>query len=357
MPTMLRRFFDLFAVALLAAAASACAKDDATELPENTNREYDFDITVTRDGKQVTPERYGVMTRGYGFDQYATMDPDRSFGLVGINAETGELVIDNQPIYSAGSGYSWVSDDVWNEPMLLSAYYPYKNKITYRPQDRAYTVRFSTDDTDAGPLISNTMRKAIDKINRIPLEFQHITNDIGYKICDVTPFEALQGLVHLRKVTARNVASAGFFVNDLDQNAGAWQSVGYYRDVVVFEGDARVPVGSENEQFLAYDALVDHMADSHRFYAVPDEIVLGQQYVEVIFDVDSFTNEGFTYPALYHQVAKYALYGLLPDNVFAYGKQYTFHIGLDLSPIYQEITFAPSVSDWETKIYENNDDF
>ena len=51
------------------------------------------------------------------------------------------------------------------------------------------------------------------------------------------------------------------------------------------------------------------------------------------------------------------LYGLLPDNVFVYGKQYTFHLRLDLSRIYHEITFAPSVGEWETKIYENNDDF
>ena len=31
--------------------------------------------------------------------------------------------------------------------------------------------------------------------------------------------------------------------------------------------------------------------------------------------------------------------------------------GLDLSSIYREITFAPAVADWETTIYENNDDF
>ncbi len=42
---------------------------------------------------------------------------------------------------------------------------------------------------------------------------------------------------------------------------------------------------------------------------------------------------------------------------FGEGKQYTFHIGLDLSSVYHQITFAPSVSEWETKIYENNEDF
>ena len=51
------------------------------------------------------------------------------------------------------------------------------------------------------------------------------------------------------------------------------------------------------------------------------------------------------------------LYGLLPDNVFVYGRQYTFHLGLDLGSVYSEITFSPTVSEWETKIYENNDVF
>ena len=89
----------------------------------------------------------------------------------------------------------------------------------------------------------------------------------------------------------------------------------------------------------------------------PDEIEIGKQCVEVIYDVDGFTHNGFYYEPLKEQVARYMLYGLLPDNVFAYGKQYTFHLGLDLSRVYHEITFAPSVGEWETKIYENNDDF
>ena len=39
------------------------------------------------------------------------------------------------------------------------------------------------------------------------------------------------------------------------------------------------------------------------------------------------------------------------------GKQYTFHLGIDLASIYREISFTASVGDWETKIYENNEDF
>ena len=84
---------------------------------------------------------------------------------------------------------------------------------------------------------------------------------------------------------------------------------------------------------------------------------MGRQYVEVVFDVEGFELNGFYYQPLENQSFRYMIYGLLPDNVFVYGRQYTFHIGLDLSSIYTEITFAPSVSGWETKIYENNDTF
>ena len=89
----------------------------------------------------------------------------------------------------------------------------------------------------------------------------------------------------------------------------------------------------------------------------PDDIEIGKQYVEVVFDVDGFTHNGFYYQPLKEQVSKYMIYGLLPNNCYIYGKQYTFHIGLDLSSVYHKITFAPSVGDWETKIYENNDTF
>ena len=99
------------------------------------------------------------------------------------------------------------------------------------------------------------------------------------------------------------------------------------------------------------------MMQSHRYYSIPDEIEIGKQCVEVVFDVDGFDIGGFHYEPLKNQVYKYMLYGLLPNNEFVYGKQYTFHIGIDLSPLFQEVTFSASVGDWETKIYENNEDF
>ena len=339
-------------IAALAALAACSAMDD--DSPSLKNRRMNFDISVTRDGTPLT--RSGAEES----DKLATMDEDIPFGLVAIDFEKGQLVLDNMKVGNSGGSYSTSFDGyMWNgvNKVSISAYYPYVDDVMYGDGFENYIINYSINETEAGPLVSKTVERAIDQLNMVPLVFQHITNDIGYKICDITPDKNLQGLIHLRKLTATNVASAGVFVNDVLNSNGVWHKQGYYRKVVVFDGDAKVGVGSENEKFVGRDTLVDRMADSHRYYSIPDDIEVGKQCVEVVFDVEGFEHHGFYYKPLKDQVRKFMLYGLLPNNIFVYGKQYTFHIGLDLSSVYTAITFAPSVGDWETSIYENNEDF
>ena len=351
------------ALAALLFATVSCVVTD-NDVPDfgAGKKKVDFDILVTRDGEVVSRERSGVMTRGevdLG-DKLATMDKDIPFGLIGIDFEQERLMIDNAMVRSNASGYNaWLDDFLWSssDKLSLSAYYPYVDNIGYGKGYETYSIQYSVGDTEAGPLVSKTVEKAISQLNMVPLVFQHITNDIGFKVCDATPDKQLQGLIHLRKLTATNVASAGIFINNVQDGSGRWSRQAYYRDVVVFEGDAKVGVGSENEKFVGYETLVDRLKDSHRYYSVPDDIEIGKQCVEVVFDVEGFTYEGYDYSPLKGQTAKYMLYGLLPDNISVYGKQYTFDIGLDLSSVYKQIAFTASVNDWETKIYENNDDF
>lgn len=346
-------------------ALSSCAKIDdvpSFEDKSSSKSKMDFDIMVTREGKVIDKARSGIMTKAAvdDADKIATMNSDIPFGLIGIDYENGQLVLDNASVSSDGTGYSGMFDNyLWaaSNKISFSAYYPHVESVNYGDNLENYSIPYSVSETEAGPLVSKTVEKAINQLNMIPLVFQHITNDIGYKICDITPDETLQGLIHLRKMTAVNVAQAGVYVNDVLNNSGTWHKQAYYRKIVIFDGDAKVGVGSNEEKFVGYDTLVDHMVDSHRYYSIPDDIEIGKQYVEVVFDVDGFTHNGFYYEPLKNQVHKYMLYGLLPDNTFVYGKQYTFHIGIDLSSIYRQITFAPAIGDWETSIYENNDDF
>lgn len=363
---MRARYLNIASFVLFAfLALPSCSKVEDFNLPrQQQGKNVGFDIKVTREGEEIQSSRRGLMTKSSssGSENLATMNHDLSFGLVGIDYDHHSLVVDNARINSDGSNYgafldSMFWEDIRTEAISFSAYYPYVQNVEYEDSLEAYSIPYTVEETNAGPLVSKTVEMAVAQLNMIPLEFQHITNDIGYRICDVTPKDALKGLVHLRKLTAYNVASAGVFVNDVTLSQGIWHRQGYYRKVIVFEGDAKVGVGSENEKFVGFDSLVDRMVDSHRYYSIPDEIEYGKQFVEVVYDVEGFELNGTYYPPLEDQVARYMLYGLLPDNVFVYGRQYTFHIGIDLSSVYQEITFAPSVGDWETKIYENNDDF
>lgn len=347
----------LFAItsALLAVFTACSSVEELPSAKESGQRQVDFNIKVTRDGKELTKGE--LVDAG---NMLATMDTRRPFGLVGIEKGTNAVLIENSPVYSNGEGYQKRLDSgLWDIPsmVLFSAYYPHVKSIVYENDNLSYSIPYTVNETEAGPLVSKTVERAIDQLSILPLEFRHITNDIGFRICDATPMEELQGLIHLRKLVATHVASAGIYLNDLAIDRGSWNYQGYYRTVTVFEGDAVVGVGSENEKFVGRESLEDHMATSNRFYAIPDEIEMAKQYVEVIFDVDGFTLNNYHYPPLENQSLKYMIYGLLPGNIMIPGKQYTFHIGLDLSSIYREITFAPSVSGWETKIYENNDDF
>lgn len=347
---------------LLAATASAlsCTFDANIQDPSRDTRkkEVSFPVYVSRFQGQK-----GNFTKGEAVEtgnKIVTMDTSIPLGLVGVDFETGALILDNEKIsYSDGMYRGFFEHGLWDIPSIVSfsAYYPHVPSVAYGDEFKTYSIPFDSADTEAGPLISKTVQSAVDKLNMIPLEFQHITNDLGFKICDVTADPNLQGLIRLKKVTAHNIASAGVFVNDMEYGLGVWQRRGYYRDEVIFEGDEPVGVGMDNEMFIGRYALVPHMIDSYRFYAIPDDLVLGKQYVEVEFDIEDFYRGTFHYNALKNQKVKYMLYGVLPDNVMVYGKQYTFHLGLDTGKYYEPVSFGASVSDWETKIYENNDDF
>lgn len=360
---------NLVALVLLAAtiSLSSCLKHDVIgpnphdsgSADGGRKEKMEFDITVTRDGETIPRAR--IATKG-GYeenDNYATMETDRAIGIIGADFYTHELIIDNERAYHSGNTYSgWFNTDSWkgHERISMSAYYPFVEDVKYSDNndEYSYSIPFKVDDVDAGPLVSKTVVQALDRLNLIPFEFQHITNDIGYTLQDVTADPQLQGLIHIRKITATNVASAGVFVNNMHVNNGTWGRQGYFRDVVVFEGDAKLGL---EEKFVGRNALVDRMAESNRYYAVPDEIRIGKQCVIVEYDVEAFTIGGFTYSELTGQTARFMLYNVIPGNVMEYGKQYTFHLGLDTGEIYQAVAFSASVSDWETHIYEDNEVF
>lgn len=337
------------------------------------SKDVSFDIAITRDGKISTRSDGGYGNIVTETDKDAKLDPSKPFGLMGVDPQTYEVLINNQRVFeTAGIRSATFDSRNWHstENIMLSAYYPYVDETEFMNGNRAYVIPYHAEETKAGPLVSNSVQHRLSYLDIIPLVFRHITNDIGFRICDITFDPQLQGHIRLRKLSAHNFATEGFYLDSIGNNNGMWIQKTVCPEIGVFEGNARVGCGAENEMFVGFDNLVSDRKLSSRFYAVPEDIKMGKQYIEVVFDVDEFEYDGHKYKELKNQVQKFPLYGVLNGNSCICGKQYTFHLGLDLGTLYQPIEFTASVSDWEhnygvdinsvwgeNKIYEDNDFF
>ena len=353
---------------------SCTANDEMESFDEFEKRkDVSFDIAITRDGRINSKAEGGYDNLLVEADNEAKLDPSKPFGLMGIDAKTSAVLINNQRIFeTAGIRSATFDSRNWysTENILLSAYYPHVEETEFLSGNRTYIIPYHADDAKAGPLVSNTVERRTSYLDVIPLVFRHITNDIGFRICDITFDPQLRGHIRLRKLSAHNFATEGFYIDSIGNNGGVWIQRTICDEIGVFEGNARVGVGAANELFVGSDNLVSERKRSSRFYAIPDEIKMGKQYIEVVFDVDEFDYNGQHYKELKNQVQKFPLYGVLNGNSSICGKQYTFHLGLDLGTIYQPIEFTASVTDWEhnydvdinnvwgeNKIYEDNNFF
>lgn len=353
----------------------SCSTDDEFQSFDGFEKRTDvsFDITITRDGQINTRADGGYGNYSTQEDLEAKLDPSKPFGLMGVDARTNAVLINNERVFeSAGIRSTTFDSRNWysTEDILLSAYYPYVMEAEFLSGNKAYIIPYRAEETEAGPLVSQSVRRSTSYLDVIPLVFRHITNDIGFRVCDITYDPGLQGHIRLKKLTARNFATEGYYVDSIGNNGGKWVQKTTREEISVFKGDAKVGVGTENELFVGVNNLVPDRRHSSRFYAVPEDIKMGKQYIEVIFDVEEFDYNGQHYKGLKNQVQKFPIYGVLPGNSCICGKQYTFHLGLDLGTLYQPIEFTASVGDWENsynvdinsvwgenKIYEDNDFF
>lgn len=336
-------------------------------------KDVSFDIAITRDGKISTRADGGYDNIVTESDKEAKLDPNKPFGLMGVDAQTNAVLINNQRVFeTAGIRSATFDSRNWHsaENILLSAYYPYADETEFLSGNKAYIIPYRAEETKAGPLVSNTVKHSVSYLDIIPLVFRHITNDIGFRICDITYDPQLQGHIRLKRLLAHNFSTEGYYIDSIRSGRGAWVQKTICDEIEIFEGNSRVGIGTENELFVGSDNLVSDRKHSSRFYAIPEDIKMGKQYIEVVFDVDPFEYNGQKFNGLKNQIQKFPLYGVLNGNSCICGKQYTFHLGLDLGTLYQPIEFTASVSDWEqtygvdinsvwgeNKIYEDNDFF
>jgi len=348
-----KRLIPVIVIVTISLLLVSCQTDDETgPVFKEKSGSLSFNYVITQDGQVKTrSEIEGGSFSSTQQDVNATLDPSKPFGVVGVDADSYSLLIDNLPVYERGGTRSVdLNPNAWSADtrILLSAYYPFVDDVEMIDRNRSYVIPYKSEDREAGPLVSKTIEKRISYMDVVPIVFRHITNDIGFAVSDITEVDGLKGHIRLKKLIAHNIATEGYYVDTIGTGNGVWIHRSMHKNILVFEGDSQVGVGTANELYVGKDVLVSNFRNSHRFYSIPEEIKMGKQYIEVVFDVEPFTCNGARYSGLKDQVQKFPIYGVLPNNEYVYGKQYIFHLGLNLASIYKEIQFTATVADWET---------
>ena len=280
---------------------------------------------------------------------HAFLDSQIAFGLVGVDNEDKTVLVENQPVYETDGirTASLFTSSLSSGSMQVSAYYPHASSVNYR-KDGSYSISFTPNDIEKGPLASNTVNMRCDQdLEMVSLQFHHISNSIGFEVCDITDDEQLKGLMSVRKVILHGMPAEGLFVVDGDESR--WVPNAKRKNIVIYEGNDSVRCGVENSSFMAAGKLSDDRADCNHVYVVPEEFKEGKHYVEVIFDVAPFDYDGTHYRGAKGQSQISQLAGVIPDDQMELGLQYTFVLGMNIYTVYRPIEFSASINDWEVK--------
>jgi len=346
--------------AMLVVVLSSCGKDESFVVVNSGQQTHTiFNITVAKNTKTKTKsttksesETKANADSRTSYDtekKHAYIDANTAFGLVGFDNETNNVLVDDIAVFENNGVRSanLVTSILSSGSMNVSAFYPHVNNVNYH-KDGSYAVSFTPNDIEKGALASSVVDMRCDQgYETVNLRFHHITNSIGFKVCDISADEQLKGLMHVRKVVLHGMPTEGMFV--VNGNDSHWVPNAKRKEIVYYEGDDLVRCGEENADFLTANSLSDKNDDCNRHYLVPEELTEGKHYVEVIFDVDPFDYDGTHYSGAKGKSQIIPLSGVVPDDVLEFGLQYTFVLGMNIHTVYRPIEFTAAVGDWELK--------
>ena len=310
---------------------------------KNTKTKSEIKSTRSESSSTKNISDYSTQTH----DAY--LDSEIAFGLVGVDNKDAEVQVDNLPVYENDGvrTANLVTSSLSSGSMSVSAYYPHVSSVSYH-KDGSYAISFTPNDIKKGPLASNAVDMRCDQnFETVNLQFHHISNSVGFMVCDITDDDQLKGLMHVRKVVLHGMPAEGLFV--VDGKDSHWVPNAKRRDILIYEGNDPVRCGIENASFMTGASLSDNREDCRHTYVVPEEFKDGKHYLEVFFDIDEFDYDGTHYRGAKNKSQIIQLSGVIPDNMMELGLQYTFVLGMNIYTVYRPIEFTANIEDYEVK--------
>lgn len=202
--------------------------------------------------------------------------------------------------------------------------------------------------SQSDPLVASTLLQISSDKPVVQMVFKHITSQMAAMVHDGTTADALKGKIVIKNVTFKNMKASGDYRDGATPGSGSWSNYGEAVDYTLFSGSQTVPA---DEAYLAGEDLVASVSNSSAFLVIPSPFTDGAaaQSLDVTYSIDSYTLNGFTYPAVENATVSIPLYGKIDGNALRNGKRYVFHIGFSLDAAYNEIMFSPKVAGWETE--------
>ena len=353
---MKRTLMTSILAATVALLVSSCTREEKVSegyIDNETQTIFNISVekntkTKTKSSTKFTKSETDSKTTYDAEKRKVYIDSNTAFGLVGVDNESKYILVDGQPVYESNGvrTANLVTSALSSGSMSVSAFYPHVSNVNYR-KDGSYTVSFAPNDILKGPLASEAVDMRCDNGTEVVnLKFHHIANSIGFKVCDITEDEQLRGLMRVRKVVLHGMPTEGLFVCEGDDSY--WAPDSKRHDIVFYQGNENVEYGEENARFIGRETVVDDNEACSRFYVIP-EVLTDKHYVEVFFDVDPFDYDGTHYRGAVNRSQISPLSGVIPDDEFEMGLQYTFVLGMNLGTVYRLIEFTASVDDWESR--------
>ena len=340
-------------VAIAAMLISSCAREDRFNVVCSSQETHTiFNITIDKNTKTRSKSKAEVDSKtSFNADKKnAFIDSDVAFGLMGVDSRTMNVLVNNLPVYEENGirGADIVTSTLSSDSMTVCAIYPYTAEVNNH-KDGSCVISFTPNDIKKGPLVSSAVEmRCSQEFETVNLKFHHISNSIGFKVCDITEDDQLKSLMHVRKVIIHGMPTAGMFFNEGENSY--WVAQQEKREnLVVFEGNEFVGYGEESALYMTSDGLSESKDECNRFYVIPEKLKEGRHYVEVVFDVDPFDYDGTHYNGSTGKTQIIPLSGVVPDDIFETGLQYTFVLGMNLCTVYRPIEFSASVEDYKLK--------
>lgn len=198
------------------------------------------------------------------------------------------------------------------------------------------------------PMVARSMAQISTEKPVVPLVFKHITSQFAAKAFDATVTDALKGKIFIEKVEFKNMNTVGDYRDAESSGSGSWSNQGTPGNFILFEGSQRL---AEEASYVAGDRFSDAITNSSAFIAIPGIVSDADDAAGILvtYSIDSYTLNGFVYPATESRTVRIPLYGRVSDNRLKNGRRYVFNIGISLDGAKNEILFAPTVDGWETE--------